>query len=52
MAYDEYMRGSNSPLGDEYIVVRICYKIKKHGIVWTVGELADYQLKSDVHLKN
>ena len=37
---------------EEYLVVRLITKVKKNGIVWQIGELADYQLIKEEHVKN
>jgi hypothetical protein len=37
---------------EEYLVVRLITKVKKNGIVWQIGELADYQLIKEEHIKN
>ena len=49
-AYDEFMKDQKP--SDEYLVVRLITKVKKNGIQWSIGELADYQLNKKIHVKN
>jgi hypothetical protein len=53
VAYDDYVKeDKRGKAPEEYLVVRIITKVKKNGIQWTIGELADYQLKKEEHIKN
>jgi hypothetical protein len=39
-AYDEFMKDQKP--SEEYLVIRLITKVKKNGIQWSIGELADY----------
>ena len=53
VAYDNYVKEDlRIKAPEEFLVVRIITKVKKNGIQWTIGELADYQLKKEEHVKN
>lgn len=53
VAYDDYVKeDKKGKEPEEFLIVRIITKVKKNGIQWTIGELADYQLRKEEHVKN
>jgi len=51
VAYEEYFKKlQEGP--EEYIVVKVCSKMRKQGIQWTIGEIADFQLRNPLHIEN
>lgn len=53
-AYEDYFQRSNILHGnnESFLIVKVSFKMKKNGILWTFGQLADFQLKKPEHLKN
>ena len=43
-AYDSYFK-SEKPV-EEYIIMKLSQRIRKHGINWAIGDLADFRLKN------
>ena len=51
VAFEEYFK-KDPDSSEEFLVVRICSKMRKHGISWTIAEIADYHLRSPLHIEN
>ena len=41
---------ANQPI--DYLVIKTTHKVKKYGINWLFGDLADFKLPSDAALSN
>jgi hypothetical protein len=52
VAYEDYFKLGTHQEREEYIVMKVCFRVKKQGVNWTYGEIADYQLKSPKHTEN
>lgn len=40
-AYDQFFRKA----GGDSLVVRVCFKLRKHGVWWVFGEIGHYDIR-------